>query len=311
MGNPTPDVALAPAGAALKPASLAPQNQILAPAPSTGSTPNRTKSTARAEKLAGGSDDCEALALLFSDPGIIDDGTVPGRLREILAITEHLAIPGLQTRIRFHDRGFRGEPTPGGPGFRDPWPKSDNQVGHFLSAVGMNFQPDVVRRAVGGVGPTVRTLLGAPDTMSDREVVQRLVIGHEKAPDPAVDAPGTAVGVLGRLGSGSPLRAIVETAVGEAISVVSGFRRQFEAVTESDMSAWVAALSAMGNNSVINLVAAEPHLAKIPINYSFSGNSIQDLRLSLCGWYLGQAIAANRFPSREDVAKWVRINLHA
>ncbi|QKV90565.1 hypothetical protein HUT19_01255 [Streptomyces sp. NA02950] len=264
----------------------------------------------RAQKLAAGSDDCEALALLFSDPGIIDDGTVPGRLREILAITEHFAIPGLQTRIRFHDRGFKGQPTPGGPGFRDPWPKSDNQVGHFLSAAGMNFQPDVVRREVGGVGPTVRSLLRAPDNMSDREVVQRLVIGHEKAPDPAVDAPSMAASALGGLSGGSSLGAIVGAAAGAAMSVVSGFRVQFEAVTPSDMSAWAAALSALGNNSVINLAAAEPHLRKIPINYSFSGNSIQDLRLSLCGWYLGQAIA-NRFASREDVAKWVRINLHA
>ncbi|MFE2689047.1 hypothetical protein [Streptomyces mirabilis] len=266
----------------------------------------------RAQKLAAGSDDCEALALLFSDPGIIDDGTVAGRLREILAITEHFAVPGLQTRIRFHDRGFKGEsqPTPGGPGFRDPWPNSDNQVGHFLSAVGMNFQPAVIRREVGGVGPTVRWLLRAPDTMSDREVVQRLVIGHEKAQDPTVDAPSAAAGALGGLPGGS-IGAIVGAAAGAAMSVVSGFRVQFEAVTPSDMSAWAAALSALGNNSVINLAAAEPYLAKIPINYSLSGNSIQDLRLSLCGWYLGQAIAANRFASREDVAKWVRVNLHA
>ncbi len=90
--------------------------------------------------------DLEALALLFEDDGIVDDGTVPGRLRAILQATERKTIPGLQTALSFGDSGFAGDRRLDGAGFRDPWPASRNQVGHFLTAVGLQFAPEIVAR---------------------------------------------------------------------------------------------------------------------------------------------------------------------
>ncbi len=43
--------------------------------------------------------DLEALALMFEDDAIADDGTVAGRLQVILAATERRSIPGLHTAI--------------------------------------------------------------------------------------------------------------------------------------------------------------------------------------------------------------------
>ena len=66
--------------------------------------------------------DAEALVTLFSSSSIPGDASAAGRLRAILKGTEKFGVPGLQTGVEFHDTGFRRE-------FRDPWPKSDNQLG--------------------------------------------------------------------------------------------------------------------------------------------------------------------------------------
>ncbi|MFE1171558.1 hypothetical protein [Streptomyces sp. NPDC058773] len=307
MSTATPDTPLGPLGAILNQRPIKGRAE-LTPALSTPEA-RREKNGARIKALSKSQDDCEALALLFSDQGITDDNTVPGRLKEILAATEHWAIPGLQTGIAFSDRHFKGDQKPGGEGFRDPWESSRNQVGHFLTAVGMSFEPAVVRRRVGGI--TLRTLLDAPEAMLDSEVVRRLVIGHEKAADPSLGdaAIGALVGAAVPVGitGGSPVPGILG---GAAIAVIRAFRAQFQAVTQSDIIAWDAALAALGNNTALNLGAAEPELRKIPIVYENRGNSIQDLRLSLCGWYLGRAITAGRFASGEAIATWVRKNLH-
>ena len=65
---------------------------------------------------------------------------------------------GLQTGISFHDTGFAAD-------FKDPWPSSDNQVGHFLTAVGLSFNPAKVKQSFGG--RSLRDWLGAPAAMSD------------------------------------------------------------------------------------------------------------------------------------------------
>ena len=120
---------------------------------------------------------------MFEDDEVIDDGTVAGRLQSILGATGHLVVPGLQTGIDFQDTGFAGNQEPNGPGFRDPHPSSRNQVGHFLTAVGLQFSPAVVSRPIPFFG-TIRQMVQAPPTMSDADVALRLTIGHEKAPDP-------------------------------------------------------------------------------------------------------------------------------
>src|SRR5262245_38721545 len=121
--------------------------------------------------------DAEALAQMFEVSSIQDDRTPAGRLRAILAATEHRLIPGLQTGSSFHARGFRAE-------FKDPWPSSDNQVGHVLTAVGLSFNPAKVEQSF--FGSRLRDWLNAPSAMSAEEVALRLTIGHEKAPDPSI-----------------------------------------------------------------------------------------------------------------------------
>jgi hypothetical protein len=78
----------------------------------------------------------------------------------VLAVTEHLAIPGLQTGIDFSDTGFAGDRTANGSGFRDPHPSSQNQVGHFLTATGLQYSPAVVSRQIPYFG-TIRQMVGA------------------------------------------------------------------------------------------------------------------------------------------------------
>src|SRR5262249_10667533 len=85
--------------------------------------------------------DLEFLAQLFEDPSISDAGTgnlLQNRLPTILAASTdgsnngvtHFA--GIYTGCQ--DRGFRDA-------FKDPWPSSRNQVGHFTTAVDMGFRP--------------------------------------------------------------------------------------------------------------------------------------------------------------------------
>ncbi len=115
--------------------------------------------------------DVEALARMFTDKKITDDGTVVGRVNAIFEATAHDVIPGLQTGIEFGQSGFRKE-------FLDPWPSSENQVGHFLTAVRLAFDPGVVE-----YNPFVLAIL---DAWWDSEIPLRLIIGHEKEPDPGV-----------------------------------------------------------------------------------------------------------------------------
>jgi hypothetical protein len=129
---------------------------------------NRNRITAIRDES---SSDVEALALMFTDAKIIDDGTIPGRVHAILDATAHPLIPGLQTGIKFKQSGFRKE-------FHDPWESSINQVGHFLTAVRLAFDPGVVTN-----NPIVLAILGA---WRDKEIPLRLIIGHEKEPDPDI-----------------------------------------------------------------------------------------------------------------------------
>ncbi len=273
-------------------------------------------------KTAAGSD-LEALAQIFESSLVIDDGTVTSRLQAVLAATEHLLIPGLQTGIDFQDTGFAGDQEPGGQGFRDPHPSSRNQVGHFLTAVGLQFSPAVVSRQIPIFG-TIRQMVQAPANMDDQEVALRLTIGHEKAPDP--DGTMAAISIALR-GVGESLRPGPEgetederdERVGRAIAdetrrqieaIIQAFRTQFQATTDDDIRAWNEAITALGTGNELNLAAAEAPLSRIAINNANRGNSIQDMRLSLVGWRLGQLIGSGAFgEDRTAVASWIRANL--
>jgi hypothetical protein len=240
--------------------------------------------------------DAEALAQIFEVTTISDDGTVAGRLRSILQATDHLAVPGLQTGIKFEDKGFRLE-------FQDIWKSSNNQVGHFLTAVGLSFNPMKVEQPF--AGRRLRDWLGAPDAMSAEDVALRLTIGHEKEADPGT---GTKVvgGLLG-LGTGTGL---VGAAAGAALAVLLAFRDQFHACTDADIQAFKSAERALGTSATLDMRSSTALLeGGIHVVPTQTGNSYQDLRLSLYGWRLGQDVKAGRFRAGAEVGTWVRANI--
>ncbi len=271
--------------------------------------------------------DLEALALLFEDDSIVDEGTVSSRLQSILQVTEHPVIPGLQTGIDFGDTGFAGDQQPGGSGFRDPHPESRNQVGHFLTAVGLEFSPDVVSRPI-PIFVSIRSMVGAPAQMSNQEVALRLTIGHEKRPDPpggvAIFIDIITTGLIERYLAEGPegeteeerdrrVGEAIEREIGQKIQeVIAAFRAQFQATTDDDIAAWSAAQAQLGTGNTLDRSALEGStspLNRIAVDPSQRGNSQQDLRLSLVGWKLGQLIQSGAFPDRTSLARWIRTNL--
>jgi len=270
--------------------------------------------------------DLEALALLWDDDAIVDDGTVVGRLWAILRATERSSIPGLQTRIIFSDTGFAGDQrVHGGKGFRDPWPSSRNQVGHFLTAVRLRFAPEIVSRPIPLLG-SIRRIVGAPGAMSDAEVAARLAIGHEKATDPRT-GPQAAMIVLATglltyqtakdqgVGERERWRHVTAVAFAETrrqgAEILGAFRAQFNATTDGDLAAWRKALERSGPGTAFHRRAVEGRrspLRAIRVNDG-EGNSVQDLRLTLVGWRLGQLIGGGAFADRRAIAAWLRRTL--
>jgi hypothetical protein len=267
-----------------------------------------------------GTADVEALAQLFENPTIIDDGTVAGRLASVLGATESLVVPGLQTSVAFHDLGFRGDKLPQGAGYRDPWPSSDNQVGHFLTAVGLRFNPSKLQQVT--IGRRLRDWLNVPAGMGDPEAVKRLVIGHELAPDPdpssaAITAAVTTMAALLPVATTQPwmigvlMPAVTAAAGSAAAEILGAFQIQFQATTSDDVSHFDDALRKLGGGPTIDMAAAEVDLGPITakIDTNGRGNSYQDLRLTLAGFGLADAISGGALSSGSDIASWVRGNL--
>jgi hypothetical protein len=275
---------------------------------------------AAARRDAGG-DDAEALARLFEDPRRPGDGPAAARMRAILVATERRWIRGLQTGVPFGDAGFRGDREPGGRGLRDPWAPSRNQVGHFLTAVGLAFRPETVAAPVLGV--PMRALLGAPAWLSDERVAMRLTVGHELAADLGVRAGALlgalagaaaplALGLRGRAAAvGVPAVAAVGGLAGALAQQFLGFRRQFHRATAADERAFERALAAAGPGPRLDLDAIERALRPLfdRIDVHARGNSHQDLRLSLLGWWLGDAIRRGTLTRSDEVAAWLRAHL--
>ncbi len=180
-------------------------------------------------------------------------------------------------------------------------------MGHFLTAVGLSFNSAKVEEIF--MGRRLRDWLEAPDSMSKEEVALRLIIGHELAPDPSI----TDAMIGGAFGGGisPPGSGPAGAAAGAAHAMLNGFKRQFKQATDQDVLAFRQANVALGTALTMDMSAAETALKPIKdkINPKLRGNSVQDLRLSLAGWNLGQLISAGKFATRGDVAKWVRLNL--
>ena len=161
--------------------------------------------------------DVDALARIFTDKYIIDDNTIVGRTNAIIAATTHQFIPGLQTGIKFRQSGFRRE-------FHDPWESSINQVGHFLTAVRLGFDPDFTSNIL------FLTILNA---WGDSDIPLRLIIGHEKEPDPGI------------------------------LNISVGFRKQYKATTDEDIKNFKA-----GNLDRINVGTGKGNsMADLKLSY--------------------------------------------
>jgi len=142
------------------------------------------------KQLAGDDDrDLEFLARLFEDDRIIDTGSgndLTNRLNTILAASTDGSNSGATHFAGIYagvtDLGFR-------KAFKDPFPgKSDNQVGHFTTAVDMGFRPSFTYSIV---PQKVRDFVdgGKPTAFPKDEIVcVRLIIGHEQVPDDATGA---------------------------------------------------------------------------------------------------------------------------
>jgi hypothetical protein len=227
-------------------------------------------------------DDAETLARMFEDDAIISPDSVLGRLDAILEATEHrwiqgwrtfMDFPGLYECNGFSDRGFRDA-------FKDPWACSREQAGHFLTAVGLVLHPQKLEGRI--FFRRLRDWAGAPKEMSTAEVALRLVIGHEKAPDPGVPDP----------------------------LVLPKVRRQFRSCTDGDLAAFHRALEALGRDWVFSFAKVDPYMSQIEVG-SARGNSCQDLYLSLAAYHFVQLLKGGQFLDRGAMARWVRDNLKA
>jgi hypothetical protein len=196
----------------------------------------------------------EALALMLTDGQLEDDGTVSGRVRAILMATEHPFVLGLHTGAKIGLTGFRQE-------YEDPWKQSADQVGHFLTAVRLAFDPRFL------VLPVFPLVLGG---WGHQDRALRLMVGHEKAADPA---------------------AIDQISLRVIVDVLRCFRRQYQAATAEDVANFCAGKMdgiVLGNGL---------------------GNSMADLLLSYQGWLFGQWVREGRFKTREETAGWIRQEL--
>ncbi len=227
-----------------------------------------------------GGNDAEALARFFLDDTIIGTDGLTGRVKALLESTEQhwftdvrswMDLPGLQECKGFSDNGFR-------PEFQDPWFNSCDQAGHFLTAIGLSLYPQQLRRAKFWV--RMRDWLGAPKDMDDEEVALRLIIGHEKYPDPYKPDP----------------------------FVLPKVRAQFAAATAEDTAAFRAAIACLGPDLQLDLGCMDEYLAPIHVG-SGRGNSLQDLRLSCAGYCFVQLLRSGRLKTRQEAGEWVRRNL--
>ena len=221
--------------------------------------------------------DLEFLARLFEDDSITDAGAgneLSNRLTTILAASTDGAnngvthFAGIYTGC--HDLGFRTE-------FKDPWGHfSDNQVGHFTTAVDMGFRPS---RTFAALPWWARALVflgtaGEAQAAAPEDICERLIIGHEQVADNAPNA----------------------------------FREQAESATEEEVGLFEIAIDKV--TSALNQDTSDASLAMKDIRVGKGqGNSTQDLLLSCFGYKFGKMIRSGTLDKRAYAARWIRSNI--
>jgi hypothetical protein len=255
-------------------------------------------------QINGQTNFAEALAQVFEDQLITDDpsgsSALAGRLMNVLTASADSFAPGMSHFSgifadwtdgvgtgRRGDTGFK-------PCFQDfpLWPGSSMQVGHFMTAVDMGFQPSKLYNFVAAAllsygleGPPVLN----PDTpirpswwtFGELECVQ-LIIAHEQIPDS---------GVYGQ-----------EPDFWNKVSTI------LANVTQTDSDNFWRAFVGLGAGPQHDTDKAAANLAGINIGNG-SGNSRQDLLLSLFGFKFGTMIRKGELTNIADGGNWIRVNL--
>jgi len=259
--------------------------------------------------ISSSSDSATALIDLFETNRLPDTSPYSGltsaqyRLEMILSATRSSF--NVHFAINFCDTGFREE-------LRDQklydnvWntPAVANQVGHFLTAVSLGYAPETSFFS----SPLVRPLFeGRPamwKRLGDVDYIARLlIVGHEKLGDYAVDYES--------LGTD-------ERALSDVIEGPPNQYRQYLKGTEEDVALFDAAVIVDRQGDSLK---RDEFLERILNSGSPQdwrqrrGNSMEDLRLSVKGWRLGNMVAGDDGESqlmhRHNVANWLRINIAA
>ena len=226
---------------------------------------------------ASGIDSVEMLARLCEDDSIDDSGggnPLQKRLLTILNASADTRNGGLThfsgILAGWDDTGFR-------KAFQDPWgAASNNQAGHFLTAVDMGSNPKRTYDYI--VSTNNRFVIGAltiaTGLSKEESICIRLIVGHEQYPDNEWQA-----------------------------GVMQGI-----AAKDQDIRAFYNAVNLMPNDPVLDVEKARGLIQSIPIGTGV-GNSIQDLLLSLFGYKFGSRIRAGNLADLDEAAQWIRTNL--
>jgi hypothetical protein len=219
----------------------------------------------------------ELLAALFEDAQVDDGGdtAVPltKRLRTILAASNNGEAGGLThfsgILYHWHDDGFRSA-------FLDPWPSSDNQCGHFLTAVHLGFDP-MKGFTFANSQSSLGTFFEMPSGLPASEgICCRMIVGHEQVGDDAV---------LANI-------------------------RQVKSPSDSEVRTFYNAVLQCKTNATVDLSKVQSLLASVTVGNGV-GNSRQDLHLSCFGYIFGTLIreGAKGMWELADGSGWLRRNL--
>jgi len=254
----------------------------------------------------------EALARLFDDP-TINDPAVPGvstplalRLLNIFASSGDAYSTGI-THFSGIFKGWYDSRGWGDTGFKrcfqdhDLWPGSSMQVCHCMTAADMGYRPhktylfvnhytdmlpgDPWEHVAAGINQSDPGKPMTPGWWSQDELeCVNLMIAHEKVAD------------SGTYGEPPTTWGSVRTMWGSLF------------VSTEEYDAFRQAFIGLGAGPQFDIPQAQGRLSSITIGDG-SGNSREDLLLSLFGFKFGAMIAKAQLTSLADGANWVRLNL--
>jgi hypothetical protein len=255
-------------------------------------------------KVHGQTNFAEALALVFEDTTISDtiiSNPLTDRLNNILAASADSFNNGMS-----HFSGIfadwtdgTGESRRGDTGFKPVfqdfplWPGSSMQVGHFMTAVHMGFEPHKLYQFVNSfLDPDTTPIWGPPTDpgsplrpgwwSAHEQICVKLIIAHERVPD-----------------SGG---------YGQEVKFWNKLRTFFKVVTETDEDIFRRAFDGLGGGPQHDTDKALGNLSAIKVGNGY-GNSKQDLLLSLFGFKFGTMIRKGELTRIAEGGNWVRVNL--